>query len=63
VDSVAVGDAFNGALAAFLGAGDGLGRAVRIATAVGALAVTRFGAQDSMPFKEEVEALLRDHGA
>jgi ribokinase len=62
VDSVAAGDAFNGALAASLAAGDDLGQAVRIASAAGALAVTRFGAQDSMPFKDEVEALLRDRG-
>jgi ribokinase len=62
VDSVAAGDAFNGALAASLASGDDLGHAVRIASAAGALAVTRFGAQGSMPFKEEVEALLRDHG-
>ncbi len=62
VDSVAAGDAFNGALAASLAAGKDLSQAVRIASAAGALAVTRFGAQDSMPFKEEVEALLRDHG-
>ncbi len=62
VDSVAAGDAFNGALAASLAAGDDLSQAVRIAAASGALAVTRFGAQDSMPFKEEAEALLRDHG-
>ena len=62
VDSVAAGDAFNGALAASLAAGVDLGQAVRIASAAGALAVTRFGAQGSMPLKEEVEALLRNRG-
>jgi ribokinase len=62
VDSVAAGDAFNGALAASLAAGEDLSQAVRIASAAGALAVTKFGAQDSMPLREEVETLLRDHG-
>ena len=59
VDSVGAGDAFNGALAAALGEGYDLGRAVRIASAAGALSVTRSGAQDSMPSRAEVEALLR----
>ena len=62
VDSVAAGDAFNGALAAALAEGEKLSRAMRVATAAGALAVTKFGAQDSMPTKQEVETLLREHG-
>ncbi|PKB66010.1 MAG: ribokinase [SAR202 cluster bacterium Io17-Chloro-G4] len=62
VDSVAAGDAFNGALAASLSSGDSLEAAMRLATAAGALAVTNFGAQDSMPLKEEADALLTRHG-
>ena len=62
VDSVAAGDAFNGALAASLSSGDSLEAAMRLATAAGALAVTNFGAQDSMPLKEEADALLARHG-
>ena len=62
VESVAAGDAFNGALAASLSAGEGLERAMRLATAAGALAVTKFGAQDSMPLKDDVEDLLVRHG-
>ena len=62
VDSVAAGDAFNGALAAALSAGEGLGMAIRLATAAGALAVTKFGAQDSMPLKQDVDDLLVKHG-
>ena len=62
VDSVAAGDAFNGALAAALSSGEELARAVQIATAAGALSVTKMGAQDSMPLKAEVEQLLREHG-
>ena len=62
VDSVAAGDAFNGALAASLCEGNDLRYAMRVAAAAGALAVTKFGAQDSMPTKQEVEALLRARG-
>ena len=59
IDSVGAGDAFNGALAVALAEGQDLGGAVRIASAAGALSVTRSGAQDSMPTRAEVEALLR----
>lgn len=62
VDSVAAGDAFNGALAATLAKGEDLSRAMRVATAAGALAVTKFGAQDSMPSRDAVEKLLREKG-
>ncbi len=58
LDSVGAGDAFNGALAAALTEGMALAEAVRLASAAGALAVTRTGAQDSMPAREDVLALL-----
>ena len=54
VDTVAAGDAFGGALAE----GRDLESAVRLRAAAGALAVTRPGAQDSMPSRDDVEALL-----
>ena len=57
VDSVAAGDAFNGALTVSLAEGKPLSEAVRVASAAGALAVTKVGAQDSMPTREEVERL------
>ena len=58
VDSVAAGDAFNGALAVALAEGLELAEAVRVASAAGALAVTTSGAQDSMPLRGDVESLL-----
>ena len=58
IDSVAAGDAFNGALAVSLAGGATLEQSVRMAAAAGALAVTKSGAQDSMPYREEVEELL-----
>ena len=62
VDSVGAGDAFNGALAVAIAEGSDLPQAVRMASGAGALAVTRVGAQDSMPFRQEVDALLRVSG-
>ena len=58
IDSVAAGDAFNGALAVSLAGGATLEQSVRMAAAAGALAVTKSGAQDSMPYRKEVEELL-----
>ncbi len=60
VDSVGAGDAFNGALAVALAEGRGGPEAVRRAAAAGALAVTRVGAQDAMPSRQEVETRLRN---
>lgn len=59
LDSVAAGDAFNGALAVLLAEGKVFGEAVTVACAAGALAVTRTGAQDSMPRRRQVEDLIR----
>jgi len=60
MDSVAAGDAFNGALAVSLTEGKDLREAVTIACAAGALSVTKTGAQDSMPERELVEKLVRN---
>ncbi|MDW8184149.1 MAG: ribokinase [Anaerolineae bacterium] len=58
VDTVAAGDAFNGALAAALWEGRSVEEALRWANAAGALSVTRYGAQPSMPHREELLAFL-----
>ncbi|MCF8085690.1 MAG: ribokinase [Desulfohalobiaceae bacterium] len=57
VDTVAAGDAYNGALAAALSEGASLLDAARFAAAAGALSTTRSGAQDSLPDREEIDAL------
>jgi len=56
VDTTAAGDAFNGGLGAALATGLSLRAAVRYASTVGALSVTRMGAQPSLPTRAEVEA-------
>ncbi|MXW29652.1 MAG: ribokinase [Chloroflexi bacterium] len=58
VDSVAAGDAFGAAMTCALAEGKSLSEVVRFGAAAGALAVTRPGAQDAMPTRADVEALL-----
>ncbi|AEW94204.1 MULTISPECIES: ribokinase [Streptomycetaceae] len=54
VDTTGAGDAFAGALAWRLAAGDGLAEAVRLAVRAGAAAVTRPGAQAAFPTAREL---------
>ena len=58
IDTTAAGDAFCGALAARLAAGDALDAAVRFAAAAGALATTVSGAVPSIPDGAAIAALL-----
>lgn len=59
-DSTAAGDAFNGGLASALAKGLPLEEAVREASLVGALSVTRLGAQPSLPTGEEVRRFAKE---
>ncbi len=59
VDHTACGDAFNGALAASCAVGDEIKKAVRFASAAGALACSKFGSQESLPKKAEIIELLQ----
>lgn len=58
VDTTGAGDAFCGALAARLAAGDDLESAVRYAAAAGALATTINGAVASLPYAGDVAGFL-----
>jgi ribokinase len=60
LDHTGCSDAFAGALAAACGSGDRLEKAVRFASAAGALACSKFGAQDSLPSKEQILTFLLD---
>ena len=57
-DTVAAGDAFSAGLAVALAEGSSLPEAVRYGCATGGLAVSRTGAQEAMPYRHEVDALL-----
>ncbi|AZH80511.1 ribokinase [Microbacterium sp. Y-01] len=63
VDTTAAGDAYAGYLGAALANGSSLSDAVRLATAAGALAVTKQGASPSLPHRAEVEAFLHERAA
>lgn len=59
IDTTGAGDAFCGALAARLAAGDDLRHAVRYAAAAGALATTVDGAVPSIPTASDIQRLLQ----
>jgi ribokinase len=64
VDTVGAGDAFNGALAAALLVDKRpLYKAAAWANAAAAMAVTRAGAQDALPFRGEIERLVQQSDA
>jgi ribokinase len=58
IDSVGAGDAFVGAFAASLAVGKSNLEAAQAGNAAGALAVTKHGAQSSLPYSEEIMLLL-----
>jgi ribokinase len=58
-DTTGAGDAFCGAVAAWLAAGGSLRESVAAGVVAGAIAVTRDGAQPSLPYRQEIEALLQ----
>jgi len=59
VDTTAAGDAFMGGLACGISAGQPIIAALKLASAAGALAATKLGAQPSLPNKKQVAAFLR----
>jgi ribokinase len=58
VDTTAAGDAFVGGLASAVAEGKSLAEAVPWGNATGALAITKAGAQPSLPTRRQVEDLL-----
>jgi ribokinase len=58
VDTTAAGDTFCGALSVALTEGNELVDAVKFANAASAIAVTRIGAQPSIPYRDEIDSFL-----
>ena len=58
IDTIAAGDTFNGALVSALLEGGSLDNAIRFAHAAAAIAVTRKGAQPSVPWRKEIDEFL-----
>jgi len=58
VDTTAAGDTYNGAMCVALAEGKSLREALEFATKASAIAVTRMGAQPSVPTREEVDSLI-----
>ncbi len=58
-DPTAAGDAFAGGFAVALARGEAIDQALKYANYVGALSVTNFGAQSSLPTKEEVAKFIK----
>lgn len=59
VDTVAAGDAFVGAFSTGIAEGLGVEEAIRLGNAAAAIAVTRHGAQPSLPTREDVNDFLK----
>ena len=55
IDTVAAGDTYNGALTVALSEGKDFREAMEFATAASAIAVTRAGAQASVPYRNEID--------
>lgn len=62
IDTIAAGDTFNGALVTALLEGKGMDDAIRFAHAAAAIAVTRKGAQPSVPWRKEIDEFLSQQG-
>ncbi|GAA4708376.1 ribokinase [Brevibacillus fulvus] len=62
VDTTGAGDSFNAGVAVSLAKGSSVQDAIRYASMVGALAVTKLGAQQGMPTADEVEQFSRQRG-
>ena len=59
IDTVGAGDCFIGVFASMLNKGENMLNAVKIATVAASIAVTKKGAQASMPYFEEIQKKLK----
>lgn len=61
IDTVGAGDCFNGVVASKLCQGENILSSVKYATAAASIAITRQGAQASMPFVNEIEDRFKQY--
>jgi transketolase len=62
VDTTVAGDAFIGGLAVALAQGKSISEAIEHGNVLGALSVTKFGAQPSLPTKDQIDDFIKTHG-
>ena len=61
MDTTSAGDAFSGALAVCIAEKKPIKESIVFSSAAGAMAVTKPGVQDSMPYLKEVNDLLKNN--
>lgn len=61
VETTGAGDAFNGGFATAIGEGMDVETALKFANCTAALSVTRLGAAESMPSREEIDDFMKKH--
>jgi ribokinase len=61
IDTVGAGDCFNGVVASKLCQGENIFTSVKYATAAASIAITRQGAQASMPYLDEIEDRFKQY--
>ena len=61
VDTSGAGDAFNGAFASCISKKMSLNDSVRFGCAAGALAVSKKGVQDSMPYSNDIDLFMENY--
>ncbi|TFG25506.1 MAG: ribokinase [Promethearchaeota archaeon] len=61
IDTVGAGDCFNGIIASSLNKGETIINAVKFATVGASIAVTRKGAQSSMPYLDEIQEMYKNY--
>ena len=60
VETTGAGDAFNGGFATALGEGADIETALKFANCTAAISVTRLGAAESMPTRDEIDAFMKE---
>ena len=63
IDTVGAGDCFNGVVASKLCQGENIITSAKYATAAASIAITRQGAQASMPYLNEIEDRFKQYKA